>query len=94
MTMNVAGGKGHDPLNTITVTGHTGSVTGTTVTIVPTVTYLSKSYRQCGGSAWSGGGNCSSCGAYMGTGGVCLGMVEIVAVPEKLHPDCPCCECE
>ena len=66
-----------------------------TITIVPTtnittaVTYC-KTYRQCGGTAWNG--RCSSCGAEVGTGGVCIALVDIT-VPEKKHAECPCCEC-
>ncbi len=79
---------------TITVSGHTGPATGTTITEVPTTfTYCAKTYRQCQGTAWPGGGNCSSCGAYMGTGGVCLALIELT-VTEKKHAECPCCECD
>ena len=53
------------------------------ITYIPTSTivYTSKVYRQCMGTAWSGSGQCSSCGAEIGTGGNCLAMIEIV--PEK-----------
>lgn len=71
---------------TITITTTTG----------PAVTILvpAKTYYQCQGTAWMGGGNCSSCGAYMmGTGGTCLAMIEIIATTHKKHAECPCCEC-
>ena len=75
-----------------TITTHKGAVTGS-VTVVPTtITYCLKNYRQCQGTA-QGGGQCSSCGAYMGTGGVCLALVEI-PVQQRKHAECPCCECE
>jgi hypothetical protein len=58
----------------------------TTITVVPTtITWCSKTYRQCGGTAWSGSGRCSSCGAEIGTGGNCFALVEIVPEPVCTH---------
>ncbi len=80
--------------NTITtITNFKGDEITTSITVVPTtITYCSKTYRQCQGTAWDGSGQCSSCGAYMGTGGVCLALVELT-IQQKKHAECPCCEC-
>ena len=75
---------------TTTITKIKGDITGTSITT--TITCGSKTYRQCQGTAWPGSGNCSSCGSYMGTGGVCLALVELT-VQQKKHAECPCCEC-
>jgi hypothetical protein len=57
-----------------------------TYTIVPTsITWCSKTYRQCGSTSWHGSGQCSSCGAYVGTGGTCFSLVEIVPAPPCNH---------
>ncbi len=75
---------------TKTITNHVGPVTTSVVTItstiVPTaITWCSKTYRQCQGSAWPASAQCSSCGAYVGTGGTCLALVEIVPQPACTH---------
>ncbi len=50
---------------------------------IPQVTYyVSKSYTQCGGTVGPGGSQCNKCGAAMGTGGTCVGMIEIVSSQE------------
>lgn len=71
---------------TITTTKIKGDVTGTNITIVPTTTIVTTttSYRQCQGTAWPSG-KCSSCGAYMGTGGVCLALIKVVLKPPCNH---------
>jgi len=50
----------------------------TTYIPTSTIVYTSKTYRQCLGTAWHGSGQCSSCGAEIGTGGNCLALLEIV----------------
>lgn len=63
------------------------------ITVVPTtITYCTKTYRQCAGTAWPGSGQCSSCGAQIGTGGNCLALIEVTP-EERVHAECPCCEC-
>ena len=56
-----------------------------TITYIPTSTivYTSKTYRQCGGTPWDGSGQCSSCGADVGTGGNCFALVEVIPVAEE-----------
>jgi len=49
-------------------------------------------YNQCLGTAWPGSGQCSTCGAEIGTGGNCLAMIEIPSdisrnvITEMYHP--------
>lgn len=79
-----------------TIIPTTTTIPTTTITVLPTtittvVTYC-KTYRQCGGTAWNG--RCSSCGSGVGTGGVCIALVEITLPQQKKHAECPCCECD
>ncbi len=48
-----------------------------------TIDCVSKTYRQCLGTALDGSGRCSSCGAEIGTEGSCLALIEINTIPEE-----------
>jgi hypothetical protein len=63
------------------------STTGDNIT--STIVYTTKTYKTCGGTAWHGSGQCSTCGAQIGTGGNCMAAIEVV--PEPIEEVCTLC---